>query len=137
MPKTQAPAKLENLVILQKFITDFAGTQGFSVKRIFEIELACEEALVNIINYAYSNENRGNVEINCTVDQKGDCIIELIDNGPPFDLRLLPDPDINENITERRIGGMGTLLIKKFSDEIKYHRLQNKNFLALKFYKQD
>jgi anti-sigma regulatory factor (Ser/Thr protein kinase) len=137
MPKTQAPAKLENLVILQKFITDFAGTQGFSDKRILEIELACEEAVVNIINYAYSNENMGNIEINCSVDQKGDCTIELIDTGPPFDLRAIADPNINENITERRIGGIGTLLIKKFADEIKYHRLQNKNFLSLKFSKQN
>jgi len=137
MPKTQVPAKLENLWKLQKFITDFALTQGFSDKRILKIELACEEALVNIINYAYSNENQGKVEINCTVDQKGDCTIEFADTGPPFDLRAIPDPNINENITERRIGGLGTLLIKKFADEIKYHRLQNKNFLALIFYKQD
>lgn len=137
MTKTQVPAKLENLWIPQKFITDFTRSQGFSDKRILEIALACEEALVNIINYAYSNENQGNIEINCTVDQKGDCIIELIDTGPPFDLTAIPDPDINENITERRIGGMGTLLIKKFANEIKYRRLQNKNFLALKFYKQN
>ena len=137
MPKMKAPAKLENLEKLQTFITDFAGNQGFSDKRIMEIELACEEALVNIFNYAYPDEKQGDVEINCKVDHKGDCIIELVDTGQPFDLKALPDPDVNEDIDERRIGGLGSVLIKKFVDDIKYRREQNKNFLTFKFYKQD
>jgi serine/threonine-protein kinase RsbW len=137
MPKTKASANLENLEKLQKFIANFASTQGYSDKRILEIELSCEEALVNIINYAYPNEGRGDVEINCKIDQEGGFIIELIDSGQPFDPNSPPDPDIKENISDRRIGGLGNVLIKKFVDEIKYKRYQNKNVLTFKFYKNN
>jgi serine/threonine-protein kinase RsbW len=137
MPKMKAPAKLENMEKLQNFIADFAGNHGFSDKRIMEIELACEEALVNIFNYAYPDDRQGDVEINCNVDLKGDCIVELSDTGQPFNLKEFPGPDINEDISKRRIGGLGNVLIKQFVDEIKYRRHQNKNFLTFKFYKQD
>jgi serine/threonine-protein kinase RsbW len=133
MPRTRVPAKLENLEKLQKFIADFAGNQGFSDKRIMEIELACEEALVNIFNYAYPDGKQGDVEVDCNVDHKGDFIIELADTGQPFDLKALPEPDLNADVSERRIGGLGNVLIKKFVDEIKYQRRQNQNFLIFKF----
>ncbi len=137
MPRTRVPAKLENLEKLQKFIADFAGNQGFSDKRIMEIELACEEALVNIFNYAYPDGKQGDVEVDCKVDHKGDFIIELVDAGQPFDLKALPEPDLNADVSERRIGGLGNVLIKKFVDEIKYQRRLNQNFLIFKFYKPD
>jgi len=137
MPKMKAPAKLENMEKLQNFIADFVGNQGFSDKRIMGIELACEEALVNIFNYAYPDEKEGDVEICCKVDQNGDIIIELSDAGQPFNLMTIPDPDINEDIDGRSVGGLGSVLIKKFVDEIDYRRHQNKNFLTFRFCKQN
>lgn len=136
MPKTKASAKIENMAKLQKFITDFAANHVFSAKRIMEIELACEEALVNIFNYAYPEEKEGDVEIDCKVDQNGDIIVELIDTGQPFNLMSIPDPDINEDISDRKIGGLGTVLIKQFVDKIDYRRDKDKNFLTFRFCKQ-
>lgn len=137
MPKLIAPAKLENLENLQKFITDFAVNHGFSDKRIIEIELACEEALVNIFNYAYLDEKDGDVEIYCKVAQNGDILIEMVDAGQPFNLNELPDPDVNLDVSERDIGGLGSVLMKKFADDINYKRKENKNFLTFKFFKRD
>jgi serine/threonine-protein kinase RsbW len=135
MPKMKAPAKLENMAKLQQFVADFAGNHGFSSKRITEIELACEEALVNIIHHAYPEDMQGEIEIDCKADHQGNCIIQLIDTGQPFDLKALSDPDINEDISRRKVGGLGCVLMKQFADEISYRRHQNKNFLTLQFYK--
>lgn len=136
MPKMKVPAKLENMEKLQKFAADFAGSQRFSSKQIIEIELACEEALVNIIKHAYPDGKPGEVEINCKVDQNGNCIIELVDTGQPFDLNAIPPPDINEDISSRKDGGLGWVLIKQFVDKIKYRRHQAKNSLTLQFHKK-
>jgi anti-sigma regulatory factor (Ser/Thr protein kinase) len=135
--KTAAPANMENLEKLQKFIKNFVQRQGFSDARVMQIELACEEALVNIFNYAYPNEHEGNVEIECRADVMGDCIIELIDSGRPFNLKAFPEPDIRAGISKRSIGGLGTVLIKKFTDGIDYRRHENKNILTLRFIKRD
>ena len=136
MPKMKAPAKLEHMEKLQKFAADFATSQGFPAKQIIEIELACEEALVNIIHHAYPDGHPGEIEIDCKVVQSENCIIELVDTGQPFDLEAIYAPDINEDISNRKIGGLGWVLIKQFADEINYRRHQAKNYLTLQFHKQ-
>ena len=53
MTKIRLPAKLENLGKFLKFISRLAEQNGFSASVVKEIELATEEALINIIHYAY------------------------------------------------------------------------------------
>jgi serine/threonine-protein kinase RsbW len=137
MPKINAPAKLENMEKLQEFIAEFAEQNGFSVKRIMEIELACEEALSNIFSHAYLDEKEGDIEINCKINNNGDYLVEMSDTGQPFNLNELPDPDVTLGISEREIGGLGSVLMKKFVDEINYRRNENKNCLTFKFSKRD
>jgi len=62
---------------------------GFGQEEISKIELASEEALVNIFRYAYP-ERPGDVEVNCKLDE-GRFILEIIDSGIPFDLTAIPD----------------------------------------------
>ena len=57
------PAKIENLEKWIKPISECAKIQGFDQKRISEIELALEEALVNIFTYAYP-EKEGRLKFN-------------------------------------------------------------------------
>ncbi len=123
------PAKLENLERWVKSVSDCAESQGFDRKRIREIEVAAEEALVNICNYSYP-EKTGGVEVVCKLD--GDrFIIEIIDSGIPFDVTSLPDPDIMADADKRKIGGLGVFLIKKMVDEVRYRRENNRNILNL------
>jgi len=128
--RIKLPAQLE---YLQKFI-DFVATcsreQGFEKKRVHEIELATEEALVNIFNYAYK-ENNGDVEIICKVDNSKRFIIEIVDTGIPFNVLSVAAPDITAPIPERRIGGLGVFLIKEFMDDVQYRHEENKNILSL------
>jgi len=52
------PAKLENLESMLQFIRNGAEQQGFSGKEINKIQVAAEEALVNVISYAYPDDLR-------------------------------------------------------------------------------
>lgn len=123
------PAKLENLESLTESVSNCAREQGFDQKRINEIELATEEALVNICNYSYP-EKPGDVEINCKSDDSH-FMIEMIDSGKPFDVTSLSDPDLTPNIDERKIGGLGVFLIKKMMDGVRYRRENDQNILDL------
>jgi len=137
MPTIKIPAKMENLEQLLKFIANFAGNEGFSDERVMEIRLSCEEALVNIFHYAYPAGKQGDVEVDCKAGGKNDVVVEMIDTGQRFDATTIPNPDINESISKRRVGGLGGVLIKKFVDEIDYQWHQNKNYLRFKFFKPD
>lgn len=111
-------------------VSNCAKEQGFGEKRISEIEIAAEEALVNIFHYAYKGEE-GDVEVSCKAGDGGRFIIEIADAGMPFNPLAVPEPDTTLDVAERQIGGIGVFLIKKLIDDVTYKRDDNKNILAL------
>jgi len=129
------PAKIENLESLIQSVSNCARAMGFDQKRVSEIELATEEALVNITSYSYP-EGSGKVEINCKQGERS-FIIEIIDTGIPFDVTSLPDPDIAADIDDRKIGGLGVFLLKKVMDRVDYRRENNRNILTLTVHEPD
>jgi len=123
------PAKLENLGRWMNGVSECARVQGFDEKKIGKIELALEEALVNICKYSYPDEP-GDAEVSCKQDNSR-FIIEIVDSGIPFDMTSLPAPDVTSSIEERKIGGLGIFLIKKMVNDVSYRREGNFNILKL------
>jgi serine/threonine-protein kinase RsbW len=129
MSRLKLPARLENLESFMKLAASYATELGFMQRRIREIELAVEEAIVNICNYAYQ-DGEGDVEMICR-DEGAFFIIEIEDYGKPFNILTLPEPDVTAGIMERQARGLGVLLIKKFMDDVYYCRESDKNRLSL------
>jgi anti-sigma regulatory factor (Ser/Thr protein kinase) len=126
----RVPAKLDNLHELIDFVSGCAKEAGLKDKRVGEIEIAVEEALVNIFNYAYP-ENGGDVEIACKTGPDGALVIAIIDEGVPFDPLLVAEPDTTLDVDARSIGGIGVFLIRKLMDDVRYRREGSKNILEL------
>lgn len=124
------PAELENLEAFIDFVKGCAAKAGFDHKKLMEIELAAEEALVNICNYAYPGKN-GLVRIQCFDSGEKTLTIEISDQGVPFDILSRPDPDVTLDIDHRKIGGLGIFLIKKMVQEVKYRRDGDTNILTM------
>ena len=114
-----------------RFVSGFAKAEGFTPKRIQEIELAAEEALINIFNYAYPDDDTGEVEVRCRIGDPSSLVIEIIDSGQPFDIQAVPDPDLTLDISERKVGGLGIYLIKKMVSRVHYRREGKNNILTL------
>jgi anti-sigma regulatory factor (Ser/Thr protein kinase) len=56
-------------------------------------------------------------------------------SGFPFNVLSVEDPDITAGISERQIGGLGVLLMKKLTDSVQYRYEGDKNILTLIFLK--
>lgn len=126
------PAKLDSLYDFMDFVSSCARKQGFSNKRISEIELALEEILVNIIKYAYKDcVLDGDIEITCKLADAKSFAIEIVDSGMPFDIFSVREPDVNADIDERQIGGLGILFVKRLMDDVRYRREEGRNKLTL------
>jgi anti-sigma regulatory factor (Ser/Thr protein kinase) len=126
------PASLSNL---EKFIvpvSNWLKSQGLSRQKIVRIELALEEALVNISRYAYP-QGRGDIEVRCQLMDKNRYLIEIIDAGIFFDVCALPTPELKACVAEREVGGLGVYLMRNMADEITYRREKDKNILRLIF----
>jgi serine/threonine-protein kinase RsbW len=118
---------MENLGSLTSFISERVRDQGMTPERVGEIQVVLEEAFVNICRYAYA-EGRGDVEVRC-FSEGGNAVIEIIDSGLPFDITAQQLPDITADIHERKIGGLGCLLIRKLIGMVIYRREDGKNIL--------
>lgn len=131
-PQTlQVEARIENLPAILGFTGECATRAGFSAKRLAEVELVIEEAVVNICKYAYVDET-GLIEITCQGDT-ADLVVHITDTGVPFDLLAVAEPDLNADISDRQIGGLGCYLIRTLADEVTSHRDGNRNVLELSF----
>ncbi len=124
------PATLENLAAFIEPVKSCAEKQGFSQKKILQIELATEEILVNIVNYAYQ-DHPGYVQIRCSVDDDKRFGIEFEDTGIPFDVLSLDTPDVTAGISERQFGGLGVFFVRKLMDDVRYYRKGDKNILKI------
>jgi len=94
------------------------------------INLVLEEALSNIIFYAYNDEGQHDIRITLSLTNKL-LTIRISDNGLPFDPTSQKQPDITLPAEERPIGGLGILLILKIMDTVHYSRKKNLNVLTL------
>ena len=45
--------------------------------------------------------------------------------------RSVPDPDVNTDLEDRQIGGLGIFLIRRVMDEVSYRYEKNKNILVM------
>jgi serine/threonine-protein kinase RsbW len=122
MASLKIEAKMVNLDRMIDFIMKAAADIDFSKKQIYNINLASEEILVNIINYAYPEKN-GDVEIKLNImDNRDGLEISFIDWGIPFNPLLKESPDINVPAADRKIGGLGIHLVSQTMDLVKYKR---------------
>ena len=95
-----------------------------------QLRLAVEEAVVNVIDYAYPEGTQGDIEIRMMSD--GDTIrFQIIDSGVAFDPTAKERADTTLSAEDRRIGGLGILLVREMMDAINYERQDGKNVLTL------
>lgn len=122
-------AVIENLDQAINFIEDRAEQSGMGTQKKFGLLIAVEEAFVNVCHYAYP-DSRGEVSLSCTTDTT-DFVVEIVDQGGPFDLLSLPVPDTTAAIMERQIGGLGVHFIRTFTDDVRYRREDGRNILRM------
>ncbi|MFA4824740.1 MAG: ATP-binding protein [Methanoregula sp.] len=106
------------------------GAHGFSDEEILDTQLAVEEAITNVIVHGYEGTT-GKILIICSTTG-GLAEIQIEDTAPPFNPLSIPEPDITEDIEDRKIGGLGVFLIRQVMDDIIYRYEDGKNILVLR-----
>ena len=115
---------------LNGFIEDIGNEFSLTPDVVFNLTLVLEEAVVNVINYAYPKEEHEKIYLSARMED-GSIIFVLTDTGKEFDPTLAPDADITLSADDRQIGGLGIFLIRQIMNEVKYERIDGKNVLTL------
>ena len=96
-----------------------------------QIMLAVEEAVVNVINYAYPIGTQGDIGIIAEATPQSVKFV-ITDEGKAFDPTQRGDVDTSLSAEDRPIGGLGILLVQQLMDSINYEYVDGKNVFTLK-----
>ncbi len=94
------------------------------------IKLAVEEVVVNIMNYAYVADVKGQVKVEAMANDERLRFI-LTDSGRSFDPTAVSRADTTLTVEDRPIGGLGILLVRNLMDSINYERIDGQNILRI------
>lgn len=106
---------------LESFIDQACEAAGFDMGTTMKMNLALEEAVVNVMNYAYPSDTEGTVEISVCACS-GSLTLTITDSGVAFDPTAKADADTSLGAEERPIGGLGIHLVRQIMDSISYER---------------
>ena len=94
------------------------------------LNLALEEAVTNVILYAYPEGSDGLVDIEAVMS-KDKLKFIISDSGQAFDPTAAPEADVTLGVEDRPIGGLGIYLVRNIMDTVSYERADGKNVLTL------
>ena len=100
-----------------------------SIKKL--LDMAVEEAYVNIAQYAYA-PGMGPASIRVETELNRIVAVTLIDMGMPYNPLTKPDPDITLSVKKRPIGGLGVYMVKNSMDDVQYRREGDRNVLTIR-----
>lgn len=116
-------------------VMSFVGTKVTGPDLLGSIEIALSEAVNNVVEHAYADQQPGKVAVSC-VYLADMLYIKLRDSGPAFDPvtcqeDCAPTLDLPRDALPE--GGFGWPLIRELTQDVTYHRVGGENHLTLHF----
>lgn len=122
---------LSEISKLHQELENFGQKCGLSPRTLFELDLILEEVLANVIAYAYGDNQQHEIVVQADLrDDK--LVIEIEDDGRPFNPLQVPPPDLERPLAQRSVGGLGLHLVRELTSSIEYDRKDGKNRLVMK-----
>ncbi len=112
-------------------ITDFGEANDWPKKWIANTNLMLDELITNSISYGNLSDKNDAIRILLSVEN-GKLTIIMEDEGIPFNpFEEANNPDIDADIEERLIGGLGVFFVKELSNFFDYQRINGMNRITL------
>ena len=116
--------------LLNPFVVQVMDRLGIRKEVVKQVKLAVEEAVVNVMSYAYPAGETGDIGVEATADGQWLRFV-ITDSGVAFDPTEKEKADTTLSAEDRPIGGMGILLVRELMDSINYERADGRNVLTL------
>ena len=121
---------IQQIPQLAEFIETIADEINLDQGLAMSLNLALEEAVTNVILYAYPKGSDGRVDVEAIIS-KDKLKFIISDSGQEFDPTAAPEADITLGVEDRPIGGLGIYLVRKIMDSVSYERTDGKNVLSM------
>jgi sigma-B regulation protein RsbU (phosphoserine phosphatase) len=122
--------RINEISKLADFVNLVAEDAKIDSSLAMSLNLALEEAVTNVVMYAYTDGADGPVEVDSLISD-GSLSFIVSDKGTAFDPTASPDVDITLDASQREIGGLGIHLVRTIMDEVSYKRENGRNVLTM------
>jgi sigma-B regulation protein RsbU (phosphoserine phosphatase) len=95
-----------------------------------QVSMVLDEMLNNVVNYAYRDDKEHIIEVEFILSGTR-LVINLRDDGVPFNPFALDPPNIALSLDDREVGGLGIFLVRNVMDEYLYSRHIGRNVVNL------
>ena len=123
-------ATVDNISVVTDFVNKELDLCNCPENEKIKVNIAIDELLSNIAKYAYTQElGKATIQIDA---EAGDICINFIDSGIPYNPLEHEEPDVTLSVEDRKIGGLGIVLVRKLMDDISYEYIDGKNILKVR-----
>lgn len=116
-------AEYNQLEPIRKFVEQYAVNLGFASEVVYDLIWSITEIVTNVIKHGYK-EKAGTVEV-ILCRQGKDFIMQVRDEAPIFDPKIIPQPDFSLSLDERPLGGLGLYMTNKLVDSLSHRPTEN------------
>lgn len=95
-----------------------------------DLALVLEEVLTNVIRHGYGAGAEAWIDISAEISG-GKLRLEVRDRARPFDPFTAAPPDLEADLAERPVGGLGIFLVRRLMDRVDYRRQGHENVLVM------
>ena len=122
---------LAELARVSRLLEEFAARHAVPPPVVFDVSLALDEMLTNVISYGYDDDGTHDIAVRVTL-HANELVLEVEDDGRPFNPLEVPPPALHQPLRERPIGGLGIYLARQVMDDVAYRREGGKNLLVMR-----
>ena len=121
---------IAELARLSQFVEAFCVRAALGDEIHYHLDVVLEELIINTVKHGKCDPLPGAIHL--TLEREGDRLqISYSDNGLPFDPLHIPPPNLNQDLMQRPIGGLGIHLVRCLMPDIRYERRNGRNYLLL------
>lgn len=124
------PNQLEALRPMSAWLDGTIRQLAMPEPLLFKFDLCANEAVTNIISYAYADSSPHEIVLRLFQERDGLCL-EIEDDGRAFNPIERPRHEQPGSLDDAQIGGLGVDLIRSFMTECHYARRDGRNILKL------
>lgn len=119
--RLQLANRLPEIHRVAKAVDAFCRDKGLPAKDAHDFTLILDEVITNIISYALDKTRDHTITVDLALTD-GRLVAEVTDPGIPFDPLQVPEPDLDADLEDRPIGGLGIHFLRTLMDEAHYRR---------------
>jgi anti-sigma regulatory factor (Ser/Thr protein kinase) len=120
-------ADVGEIARVQEAVERLAGDHVLSARAAHVLAVALDELLSNVILHGYADASAGKSVFVRIAREASEVAVEIVDQARPFDPTKSDPPDLDRELEDREIGGLGLHLVRTLVRGLSYNRSGNEN----------